>query len=158
MDIEKTGGARLSRAGIKSSAVKKNKKAGSSHFQSRVPVEAAGGDYVHDEVEAPNLVDAPVGVAGLDALLAVQEVTYRDESLKEDISWGKNMLSHLENLRSSLLKGEVAKKDLQAMLGMVESKKRRSTDENLHRILDEIELRARVELAKLGVDHQHIKE
>jgi hypothetical protein len=90
---------------------------------------------------------APIG--GLDALLALQgvgDLGARGERLKH----GHDMLDLLEDIKLSMLSGELPAAKLQSLIDTVSRRPIRFSDESVETVLDEIELRARVELAKLG--------
>ena len=59
------------------------------------------------------------------------------------------MLNHLEEIRDALLKGEIEKEKLIEISRLVKQKDLESNDEKLQEIMQEIELRVEVELAKL---------
>ena len=62
---------------------------------------------------------------------------------------GKDMLDILDDIRMGILTGSVPKNRLKQLVQMVETRRESFLDPGLTEILDEIELRARVELAKL---------
>ena len=106
-------------------------------------------------VEAPDepaVIDAPSGVAMVDSLLAIQSVgdaTDR-ESRRRLIRRGEELLDRLEDLRHGLLMGSVPVDKLVAMAQTVRARRENCADPQLAALLDEIELRAEVELAKLS--------
>ena len=63
---------------------------------------------------------------------------------------GADMLDRLEDIRRGLLLGAVPKDRLQELAHMMREKRERGADPVVSRLLDEIELRAEVELAKLS--------
>ena len=85
----------------------------------------------------------------VDALLAIQEV---DDSVdgrsRKGSRWGESILDKLDSLRIGLIGGGIPRADLEAITEMLEEGRGDVTDPELSQILDEIELRARVELAK----------
>jgi Class II flagellar assembly regulator len=87
---------------------------------------------------------------GLMGILALQQVddptTRRSAGLKR----GGALLDHLEDIRRSLVLGDVTVAKLQQIAAMVGTEDR-SGDPRLDSILDEIGLRAAVELAKHGL-------
>lgn len=87
---------------------------------------------------------------GVDALLALQEV---EDPLvgrrKRALKHGHEMLDSLEAVHAALLVGEVPVERLERIMGLIRN--RLPSDEpSLEALIDDIELRARVELAKLG--------
>jgi len=66
------------------------------------------------------------------------------------IKHGEDLLEELDELRHGLLIGSFPEEKLNRILAMVKSQKARLADPRLKEIVGEIELRAAVELAKLG--------
>lgn len=91
------------------------------------------------------------GVSGVDALLSLQETNIDANGRNVvAITEGENILNQLELLRLSILNGEVPIAVLQDISQKLENRQKDVEDEGLSELLDQIELRARVELAKLG--------
>jgi hypothetical protein len=105
-----------------------------------------------EPVEDAATVDAPSAVASVDALLAAQAVggTLEEDVRKRLIRRGDDILDRLEELRGALLAGSVPKERLIQLAQMVRARRDAVSDPRLATILDEIELRAEVELAKLS--------
>jgi len=105
-----------------------------------------------DAADEPAVIDAPSGVAVVDSLLAVQSVGEAGdrESRRRLVRRGEEILDRLEELRHDLLIGVVPKDRLAAMAQMVRARRENCADPQLGALLDEIELRAEVELAKLS--------
>jgi hypothetical protein len=97
------------------------------------------------------------GVSGTGApvsaspLLTVQEVGGVDADEARGQAQGEAMLDRLEDIRMGLLAGAIPKERLNDLVRLVDQRRRNKTSERLARVLDEIELRAKVELAKLAV-------
>ncbi len=104
-----------------------------------------------ERVDETPTIDAPAAVASVDALLAAQSVggTVEDEVRRRLIRRGDDILDRLEELRHALLVGAVPKDRLIQLAQMVRARRDKVSDPRLATILDEIELRAEVELAKL---------
>jgi hypothetical protein len=108
-----------------------------------------------ESVEAPEgapAIDAPVAVSGIDALLAAQAVgdSLEQEARRKLIRRGDDILDKLDEIRHGLLIGSIPKDRLIALAQMVRARRDSMPDPRLATILDEIELRAEVELAKLS--------
>ena len=89
-------------------------------------------------------------VRAVDALLAVQEV---EDATGQDTNrrarqWGEDMLDNLERVRLDLLDGSLSPEKLRNLSKLVTERKESATDPRLTELLADIELRARVELAK----------
>lgn len=112
--------------------------------------------YVDTEVDGAPALDGVASIQGIDVLLALQEVdavgsaTGRDSSRKAPVRWAENVLDELDGLRVSLLSGAVPHEDLERIRSMVQRRRFESDDPRLLAILEEIELRAEVELAKFS--------
>ncbi|MBJ3783912.1 flagellar assembly protein FliX [Devosia sediminis] len=93
---------------------------------------------------------APVApAAGLDAILALQAVGDFSESRRKAVKRGTSLLDLLEAMKADLLVGRPSPGRLDAMvtqLGVL----RERVEPGLDALIDDIELRVRVELAKLG--------
>ena len=105
-----------------------------------------------DAVEEPHAVEAPTGIGGIDALLMVQQVdnSAERESRRRLVRRGEELLDGLEDLRHGLLMGDIPKEKMLALAQSVRSRRENCGDPRLGALLDEIELRVEVELAKLS--------
>jgi hypothetical protein len=90
-------------------------------------------------------------VGGLDALLALQEVPDTSGGRDEARDQGERILDRLDDLRLDLLDGRLSSSSVQNLAAEIDAARSESDDPRLNEILDEIELRAHVELAKLGL-------
>ena len=86
----------------------------------------------------------------LDAMLALQQV--EDPLLKKRklVRRGTQLLDTLEDMKTDLLGGRVSEARLNQLMAVL-SQARDKADPRLDSLLDDIELRARVELAKRGL-------
>lgn len=103
------------------------------------------------ESAASSGIGATNSIAGV---LGVQEV---DDALAH-ASKGKlraqDILDRLDDLRLQLLSGAISKDKLVQLARMVSSRRAQVTDPRLAEILDEIDLRAQVELAKYTMNQE----
>ena len=141
MKLTGIGGA--SAAGPASKTAKTTKTSGSGFAESLASL---------DQAEETQGVEAPATVGGIAALLATQGVgdSLEREAKKRLVDYGNDLLDKLEELRHGLLLGHVPKDKLIAMAQMVRSRRDSTPDPRLAELLDEIELRVEVELAKLS--------
>ena len=96
---------------------------------------------------------APASPAGrIDALLSVQEADDATEGKKHARAQvrAEDMLDQLELLRLGLLTGVIPEGHLNDLSRVIQSHRENIIDPDLMQILDEIDLRAQVELAKLS--------
>lgn len=97
------------------------------------------------DTEATSQVAAPVSVG----LLGLQEVSEEEIQRQRALKQGRNALDALEQLRDGLLAGGVPMATLEKLERLVAEERAQAHDPRLNAILDEIEVRAAVELAKL---------
>jgi hypothetical protein len=97
-----------------------------------------------DEPEAPRATGA---AAPVDPTFGLRDAT--DRSGGRSKKRAEDILDKLEELRVGLLDGSIPRDRLQALDQLVQQHREQVSDPRLAEILDEIELRARVELAKL---------
>lgn len=91
------------------------------------------------------------GVSPVGAILSVQEVSDSMDERSRGLlmAYGDDLLDKLEDLRLGLLLGSIPKDDLADLAHRMRQKKQQVDDPKLMEIIDEIELRAEVEIAKL---------
>lgn len=87
--------------------------------------------------------------AGIGAILALQSVGDFSESRRRAVRRGTALLDILEEMKSDLLIGSPSPAQLDAMVEQLGSMRER-VDPRIDAVIDDIELRVRVELAKLG--------
>jgi len=122
---------------------------------SRQKVEGSGFADLLDQtvggVDDGSAVEGTVSLSGVEAILATQAVD-PDGGMRARARLarrGEDILDRLESVRLGLLSGSLPKEDLVDLAQLVRSKREEGIDPRLGAILDEIELRAEVELAKL---------
>lgn len=91
------------------------------------------------------------GVSSLDAILALQSVDGNEDRERRAVQHGHDLLDQLEALRADLLAGHVSPQRVGSLLSLIRAKQS-AEDPKLSGLIGDIALRARVELAKLGVD------
>ena len=93
-------------------------------------------------------------MVGIGGILAAQSVdpdgAPNREQRQRRAARGTDLLDRLEEVRRGLLTGSIPKSRLQELAQLVREKRERGADPLISRLLDEIELRAEVELAKLS--------
>jgi hypothetical protein len=99
----------------------------------------------------PGVVGGPVGMTDVASLLALQSVPAQDprEKKRKAVRRGLDILDVLEGVRLDLLGGGVSPDRLERLVGLMGGREP-TGDERLDGLVADIELRARVELAKLG--------
>ncbi|MEO6396244.1 MAG: flagellar assembly protein FliX [Devosia sp.] len=112
----------------------------------------SGGAFSLDGADGPTHlagVQSAVPSSGIEALLALQSVGDPLLSKKKSIRRGNALLDTLESIKADLLLGRVSEGRLNQLMVLILSARERR-DPALDGLLDDIELRARVELAKFG--------
>ena len=94
-------------------------------------------------------VGAPMSLTAVGGLLALQEVGDATQGKKKAVRRAEDILDMLEEIRVGLIMGSVPLAKLNNLIQMVESRRDGFADPALAELIDEIELRARVEIAKL---------
>ncbi len=87
--------------------------------------------------------------SALSGMLALQEISEDEIKRRKVVQQGNNMLDTLENLRRQLLAGGIPADTLIAMSRQLSIQRQQVADPKLMEVMDEIELRLAVELAKL---------
>lgn len=126
----------------KSSKTKKSSSSDKSDFLKHLSA-AMGGEGV-DEVDS---VSVTSGVSGILGIQAAEEATER-ENRKKAIDYGDDVLADLDDLRMGLVTGRYSKVQLERLSANLQNRRDNISDEKLKQILDEIDLRAQVEIAK----------
>lgn len=119
---------------------------------------ASGGDFaaaLHEETVATggkSAVGGAVALSGVSTVLALQGTPDSTErrARQRAVQRGDAMLDDLEEIRLGLLLGAISRARLEQLAQLVRVRREQVDDPKLMAILDEIELRAAVELAKLA--------
>jgi hypothetical protein len=88
------------------------------------------------------------------SLIGLQEVSEEELQRRKSLKRGRMTIEALEKLRDGLLMGSVPMATLTALERLVKEERAHTLDPMLNAILDDIELRAAVELAKLEMSGQ----
>ena len=93
----------------------------------------------------------PAGPGAVDAVFALQEVpdATDERQRRQAKDHGEDLLDRLDALRRWIVGGAVPKEKLAELARQARAQRRRTDDPRLEAIIDEIELRAEVEIAKL---------
>ncbi|MGV8928801.1 MAG: flagellar assembly protein FliX [Brevundimonas sp.] len=108
-----------------------------------VPSAAAGG-----AASAAAPASAPSALSNVSALMALQGVEDATERRRRAIRRGGGLLDRLEELKLALLQGEAGEGALERLTRMLREERPVDADAALNSLLDQIDLRAAVELAK----------
>lgn len=99
----------------------------------------------------PSAVASSAPLATVGALLALQGEGDSSEKKRRSVQRGNDLLDALDRLKAALLSGRVSTADLQAIAARLAERRELSGDPRLDELISHIELRAQVEMAKLGI-------
>jgi len=95
------------------------------------------------------VVAGPGPIAALDSILTLQEMEDSTDGRSKGLKHGEQLLDMLDQVRDGLLAGGIPRTTLNRLANAVTRRRDGFADPGLQGVLDEIELRAHVELAKL---------
>lgn len=109
------------------------------------------GALLGDETEAPEAARTMGGIMGVGSLLAAQSAEDPTErkAKKKMMERADNVLNALDDVQNGLLRGTLSMSQMQQVRNTLSVNREKIMDSNLLGILDEVELRAQVELAKM---------
>ena len=90
-------------------------------------------------------------ISSVDAVVAVQEITGDNKDERGAKNRANLILDQLEDIRMGLLLGEIPKSNLEELSNILKVARDNTVDSKLLEIIDDIELRAKIELAKLEI-------
>ena len=93
-------------------------------------------------------------LASVDALVALQGEGDAAERKRRSVKRGHDLLDALDRLKAALLSGRVSTADLQVIAARLSERRDLSGDPRLDDLVSHIELRAQVEMAKLGISQR----
>jgi hypothetical protein len=94
-------------------------------------------------------VSATSGIMGVDALLALQDVGGPLERRRKAVSRASRILDVLDEVKVALLEGSLSPHQLERLSRALRDERALTDDPKLEAVLEEIEVRAAVEMAKL---------
>ena len=110
----------------------------------------AGSFTVSDAHETQGgIVAGPGPIAALDSILMLQGMDDSTQGKSKGVAHGEQLLDLLDSVRDGLLAGEIPRATLNKLAAAVTRRHDAFADPKLQDVLDQIELRAHVELAKL---------
>lgn len=102
-----------------------------------------------DDAGVPDAVVTSTPIASTGMFLGLQEISEEEVQRKRAYKHGKSTLDALEHMRDGLLMGTLNMTTIRQLETLVKAERADTIDPGLRAILDEIELRAAVEIAKL---------
>lgn len=139
MDISRVSRSDSTKAAGKASGTKGT---GGKDFKSLLSVEEA------EEVESAHAVG---GIRSMGTLLLAQEEGDTMEGRRKNQERAKRLINDLEEIQMALLTGTISEMRLKSIAHTVAQQRATTDDPALNALLDDIELRAAVEMAKLGL-------
>jgi hypothetical protein len=126
----------------------------------RVSKPSGSGDSafkVAELVEPPRAqtVSGPGPIAAVESILTLQGLDDSTNGRSKGLSHGQHLLDMLDQVRDGLLAGGIPRATLNRLAVAVGRRQENFADPKLQGILDEIDLRAKVELAKLEQADSH---
>jgi hypothetical protein len=115
---------------------------------------SGGGGFRLPNTEAAGVtstggVNSVAGVMGVDALLALQDVGGPLERKRRAVGRASRILDVLDEIKLALLGGDLNLSQLDRLRRAVRDERALTDDPKLENVLDQIEIRAAVEIAKL---------
>ena len=101
------------------------------------------------EEPVASMVSGPGPIAALDSILALLGMDDTTDGRSRGMKHGEHLLDMLDQVRDGLLAGGIPRATLNRLANAVTRRQEQFADPHLQSVLDEIELRAHVELAKL---------
>lgn len=131
----------------------KTQKSGETKKKSKVSGDGSFGNMVEGGPSGAGSSNATQSIAQLDSLLAVQGgEDPTEKSRRNKMAMRANtILDQLETMRMALLTGQLTIGHVIDIADVVASHREKITDPELTALLDEIDLRAQVEIAKMRV-------
>jgi hypothetical protein len=122
-----------------------------SAIRRKSPAAASGGGFtVSDAPEThAHIVAGPGPIAALDSILALQDMGDPADGRSKGLAHGEQLLDILDAVRDGMLAGGIPRATLNRLAVAVTRRHDVFADPKLQDVLDQIELRAHVELAKL---------
>jgi len=136
----------------------RTQQANQTQRKSKVSGDGSFGDMMSGTAQSPAAAGATQSIAQIDALLAAQEVedpTAR-AARRRMTARADTILDELERMRMALLTGSMTVGHLIDIADVVALHREKIMDPRLSALLDEVDLRAQIELAKLrmALDHK----
>ena len=133
-------------AGKQTASAKKKKSAKSGEFSEQV----YGVTSTHD-IESGKATESASSLGAMGSILAAQEVPNSTEGRSKGVlvRYGDQLLDQLDDIKLAILDGVIPKERLTNLAQMLRQKRQTCDDPRLNCIIDEIELRVEVEVAKL---------
>jgi hypothetical protein len=101
------------------------------------------------EPQRAQIVSGPGPIMAVETILTLQSLDDSTDGRSKGLVHGEELLDMLDQVRDGLLAGAIPRTTLNRLASAVSRRQESFADARLQTVLDEIDLRARVELAKL---------
>jgi len=131
--------------------IKSTSRVETSAIRRKTAAASTGGNFQISENAEPHaqIVAGPGPIAALDSILALQDMGDHADGRSKGLAHGEQLLEILDSVRDGLLSGGIPRATLNRLAVAVTRRHDVFADPKLQDVLDQIELRAHVELAKL---------
>ena len=139
--------------------IKGTGRVGTSAINRKTSASAAGSGFSVSEApgsQGQQIVAGPGPIAALDSILMLQGLDDSTQGKSKGLAHGEQLLDLLDSVRDGLLAGGIPRATLNKLAAAVTRRHEVFADPKLQDVLDQIELRAHVELAKLEQLDQRI--
>jgi len=111
---------------------------------------AAFGEALYtEETQATGVMSGTAPLTSVNSFLSLQEMPSATDGKSRTVERAEGLIEHLEAIRHGLLLGQISKKRLSNIVKVLAQQREKNIDPALIEIINDIELRAKVELAKL---------
>lgn len=117
--------------------------------KSSVDKSAFGKSLSTEETQAASAMSGTAPITSVNSLLALQEMPTATTGKSKAVKHAEGLIEHLDAIRHGLLLGQISKQRLSNIVKALETQREKNLDPELVQIINDIELRAKVELAKL---------
>jgi Class II flagellar assembly regulator len=129
-----------------------------SSIKRKAPAGSPSSSFTMSEAAESHgqIVAGPGPIAALDSILMLQGMDNSTEGRSKGLAHGEQLLDLLDSVRDGLLAGGIPRATLNKLAAAVTRRHEAFADPKLQDVLDQIELRAHVELAKLEAADKRI--
>ena len=101
------------------------------------------------ETQSSSAMSGTAPLTSVNSLLALQETPTATDGRSKGLLRAEELLEHLDAIRHGLLLGHISKNQLRNIVKVISTQRDKNLDPALTQLINDIELRAKVELAKL---------